>query len=258
MSRDALDKGSQVDVMLPYGGTFASVVNAKPKIASGLDVLESQVYFTRDKKSERRHTLRVLDTDPLAEPAGRTPLLDCKQRSIWRKAPFGLDQFGRKVAFCLMWISLLIGAQPRRGKTFAARLIALFAALDPFVDITLIDGKSSKDWQPLRLRRAPVHPGHPPDQGRRPGAARPRRAVRDRRGTSSTSTTELGQAARVGVPRGQADREAVPPPRPARAAADHGRVPVLFRAGRPEEATRSSPACCRGSARSARPPASSS
>jgi S-DNA-T family DNA segregation ATPase FtsK/SpoIIIE len=151
MSRDPLDKGSQVVVYLPYGGTFAKVVNAKTAIASGLDVLESQVYFTRDKQSERRHTLRVLDTDPLAEAAGRTPLLDCRQRSIWRKAPFGLDQFGRKVAFCLMWISLLVGAQPRRGKTFAARLIALFGALDPFVDITLIDGKSSKDWQPLRL-----------------------------------------------------------------------------------------------------------
>ena len=151
MSRDALDKGSQVVIYLPYGGTFASVIKAAPVIASGLDVLESQVYFTKDKQSERRHTLRVLDADPLAEPAGRTPLLDCKQRSIWRKAPFGLDQFGRKVAFCLMWISLLIGAQPRRGKTFAARLIALFAALDPFVDLWLIDGKSSKDWQPLQL-----------------------------------------------------------------------------------------------------------
>jgi hypothetical protein len=151
MSRDSLNKGSQVDVYLPFGGTFAAVVNAKTKIASGLDVLESQVYFTRNKQSERRHALRVLDADPLSEPAGRTPLLDCKQRSIWRKAPFGLDQFGRKVAFCLMWVSLLIGAQPRRGKTFAARLIALFAALDPFVDITLIDGKSSKDWQPLRM-----------------------------------------------------------------------------------------------------------
>ena len=46
-------------------------------------------------------------------PAGRTPLLDCKQRSVWRKLPFGLDQFGRRVQFCLMWISLLIGAQPR-------------------------------------------------------------------------------------------------------------------------------------------------
>jgi len=151
MTRDSLDKGSQVVIYLPYGGTFDAVVNAKTKIASGLDVAESQVYVTRDKQSERRHTLRVLDTDPLCEPAGRTPLLDCKQRSIWRKVPFGLDQFGRKVAFCLLWISLLIGAQPRRGKTFAGRLLALYAALDPYVDITLIDGKASKDWQPLRL-----------------------------------------------------------------------------------------------------------
>ena len=151
MSRDALDKGSQVVVYLPFGGTFDAVVNAKPKIASGLDVLESQVYFTRDKQSERRHTLLVLDTDPLGEPAGPTPLLDCKQRSIWRKIPFGLDQFGRKVAFCLMWVSLMIGAQPRRGKTFSGRLLALYAALDPYVDITLIDGKSSRDWLPFRL-----------------------------------------------------------------------------------------------------------
>ncbi len=150
MTRDALDKGSQVVIYLPYGGTFAAVVNAKPKIASGLDVAESQVYFTRDKQSERRHTLRVLDADPLGEPAGRTPLLDCKQRSIWRKAPFGLDQFGLKVALCLMWISMLIGAQPRRGKTFSGRQLVLYAALDPWVDITLIDGKSSPDWLPLR------------------------------------------------------------------------------------------------------------
>lgn len=151
MSRDGLNKGSQVVIHLPYGGTFQAVVNAKTKVASGLDVAESQVYFTKDKQSERRHTLRVLDVDPLSEPAGRTPLLDCKQRSIWRKFPFGLDQFGQKVAFCLLWISLLVGAQPRRGKTFAGRAVALFAALDPYVDITLIDGKSSKDWQPLRL-----------------------------------------------------------------------------------------------------------
>jgi S-DNA-T family DNA segregation ATPase FtsK/SpoIIIE len=150
MTRDALDKGSQVVVYLPYGGTFAKVVNAKTEIASGLDVAGSQVYFHKDKQSERRHTLRVLDADPLAEPAGRTPLLDCKQRSIWRKAPFGLDQFGRKVAFCLLWVSLLIGAQPRRGKTFAGRQLALFAALDPYVNITLIDGKSSRDWLPLK------------------------------------------------------------------------------------------------------------
>ena len=32
-----------------------------------------------------------------------------------------------------MWISILVGAQPRKGKTFSARLLALFAALDPYV-----------------------------------------------------------------------------------------------------------------------------
>jgi hypothetical protein len=150
MSRDPLDKGSQVVVYLPYGGTFEAVMNAKTRIASGLDVLESQVYFTRDRQSERRHLLRVLDADPLAEPAGRTPLLDCKQRSVWRKFPFGLDQFGQRVAFCLMWYSMLIGAQPRKGKTFSGRLIALFCALDPYVPITIIDGRMSPDWLPFR------------------------------------------------------------------------------------------------------------
>jgi len=84
------------------------------------------------------------------EPAGRTPLLDCKQRSIWRKVPFGLDQFGQRVAFCLMWYSMLIGAQPRKGKTFSGRLLALYAALDPWVNITLIDGRQSPDWLPFR------------------------------------------------------------------------------------------------------------
>jgi DNA segregation ATPase FtsK/SpoIIIE, S-DNA-T family len=150
MSRDALNKGSQVVVYLPYGGTFAAVINAKTKIASGLDVAESQVYFTKDKQSERRHTLLVLDADPLAEPAGRTPLLDCRQRSIWDRFPLGLDQFGRRVAFCLMWFSVLIGAQPRKGKTFTGRLVALWAALDPFVKITIIDGRMSPDWLPFR------------------------------------------------------------------------------------------------------------
>ena len=151
MTRDTLDKGSQVVIYLPYGGTFAKVVNNTTEIASGLDVAVSQVYFTRDKQSERRHTLRVLDADPLSEPAGARRCWTASSALSGARSRSGIDQFGRKVAFCLLWISLLIGAQPRRGKTFAARLIALFAALDPYVDITLIDGKSSKDWQPLRL-----------------------------------------------------------------------------------------------------------
>jgi hypothetical protein len=144
-------EGSRVVVDLPYGKTFADVVNAKDKLASGLDVKLTQVYITDDPSSERRFILWIADTDPLAIPAGPTPLLDCKRRLVWRPCPFGLDQFGRKVAFHLLWVSVLVGAQPRKGKTFAARLLALFCALDPYVRLTIIDGKASPDWRSFRL-----------------------------------------------------------------------------------------------------------
>ena len=160
--------GSRVLIDLPYGRTFADAVAARPKIASGLDVKIQQVYLTEDPTSERRHTLWVADRDPLAVPAGRTPLLDCKPRSIWQPAPFGLDERGRKVTLLLLWISVLVGAPPRKGKTFAARLLALYAALDPYVKLTVADGKDSPDWKKFRLvahrfitGTQPTRDGHP-------------------------------------------------------------------------------------------------
>ena len=148
MSHDGT--GSKVKVVLPYGKGFHDVVKALPALASGLDVAPSQVYLTKDKKSHRRHTMWVADQDPLAVPAGRTPLLDCKRRSVWAPAPFGLDERGRKVTLLLLWISILIGAQPRKGKTFSGRLLALYAALDPTVRQSIVDGKNSPDWTAFR------------------------------------------------------------------------------------------------------------
>jgi len=151
MSRDPLGQGSQVVVDLPWGKTFADVVKNKGALASGLDVSLNQVFLTPDESSNRRHLLFVADRDPLALPAGKTPLLSGKPTDIWAPAPFGLDERGRKVALSLMWISILVGAQPRKGKTFSARLLALYAALDPYVRIIIADGKMSADWDKFRL-----------------------------------------------------------------------------------------------------------
>jgi S-DNA-T family DNA segregation ATPase FtsK/SpoIIIE len=151
MSRDVSDTGSQVVIDLPYGKGFTDVLKAKGAIASGLDVTINQVFLTPDETSNRRHQLFVADRDPLAIPAGRTPMLDCKPRSIWDPAPFGLDERGRKVSLSLMWTSVLVGAQPRKGKTFSARLLALYAALDPYVRLIVVDGKNSPDWDKFRL-----------------------------------------------------------------------------------------------------------
>ncbi|WP_433388425.1 cell division protein FtsK [Micromonospora sp. KLBMP9576] len=151
MARDPSGTGSQVSIDLPYGKTFDDAVKARGAIASGLDVAVSQVFITRDPSSHRRHTLWVADRDPLAAGAGRTPLLRCKPTDIWQPAPFGLDERGNKVAVDLMWNSVLIGAQPRQGKTFAARLLALYAALDPYVKLTVLDGGGKPDWRKFAL-----------------------------------------------------------------------------------------------------------
>jgi DNA segregation ATPase FtsK/SpoIIIE, S-DNA-T family len=148
MTRDG--DGSRVRVVLPYGTGFDKAVRARDDLAAGLDVAPSQVYLTRDKSSHRRHMLWVADRDPLAVKAGRTPLLDGKPRSIWQPAPLGLDERGRKVTLLLLWVSILIGAQPRKGKTFTGRLLALYAALDPYVRLSVVDGKNSPDWNAFR------------------------------------------------------------------------------------------------------------
>jgi len=149
MARDG--GGSHVIVNLPYGRTFSEAVKAKEKIASGLDVSLSQVFITRDNTSNRSHNLWVADRDPLAMPAGRTPLLRCKATDIWQPAPFGLDERGDVVSLLLLWNSILIGAQPRQGKTFSARLLALYAALDPYVKLSIFDFKASPDWRKFTL-----------------------------------------------------------------------------------------------------------
>jgi hypothetical protein len=75
----------------------------------------------------------------------------CKPTDIWTPAPFGLDERGNRVAVDMMWNSILVGAQPRQGKTFSARTLALYAALDPYVKLSVFDGKGSPDWRKFRL-----------------------------------------------------------------------------------------------------------
>jgi S-DNA-T family DNA segregation ATPase FtsK/SpoIIIE len=143
--------GSGVGVILPRAVTFDDALKARPKLASALDVAVSQVYLTPSPVSHRRHRLWVADVDPLAVPVGRTPLLACKPTDIWQPAPLGLDERGQLVTLLLMWVSVLIGALPRMGKTFVARLLGLFAALDPFVKLDVFDPSGKPDWRKFAL-----------------------------------------------------------------------------------------------------------
>jgi S-DNA-T family DNA segregation ATPase FtsK/SpoIIIE len=145
--RDA--NGWRVVLDLPFGTTADRAMLRRTDIASGLDVDERQTFLSRVRGasgSARRVALWVADEDPLAVPAGPSPLIRASRVDFWQPFPFGVDERGVEVALSLLWAALLVGAIPRQGKTFAARLVGLAAALDPHVRLYVYDLKGSPDW----------------------------------------------------------------------------------------------------------------
>ncbi|AXK35887.1 cell division protein FtsK [Streptomyces armeniacus] len=139
--------GWRVVVDLPFGKTFADAMKAHGALASGIDIAPTQLFLDPDGTSNRRVVLWIADRDPLAVPAGPTPLLGATRVDFWKPFPWGLDERGNQVDISMLWTSLLVGAVPRQGKTFSARTIALAAALDPHVRLIVFDGKASPDWR---------------------------------------------------------------------------------------------------------------
>jgi len=158
--------GYTVIIDLPGGRTADKAISMRDEIASGLDVDERQVFLSRVRGasgSARRVDLWVCDVDPLTIPAGHTALLDMERVNFWQPWPFGKNERGADVELCILWAAMLIGAIPRRGKTFVARLVALAASLDPHVDLYIFDFKGSPDWVPFRQVAHRIFHGDRPD-----------------------------------------------------------------------------------------------
>jgi DNA segregation ATPase FtsK/SpoIIIE, S-DNA-T family len=143
--------GWRVVVDLPYGKTFEDAVNAHARLASGMDIAPTQLFLDKDETSGRRVSYWIADRDPLAVPSGKSPLLGATRVDFWKPFPWGVDERGNPVMATMLWLSLLVGAVPRQGKTFSARTIALAAALDPYVRLYVFDGKASPDWRKFAL-----------------------------------------------------------------------------------------------------------
>jgi S-DNA-T family DNA segregation ATPase FtsK/SpoIIIE len=141
--------GWAVTVDLPPTRKATDVIKNREALASALAVDEVQLIVERVRGNgghAGRVAMWVADEDPYATPPLRTPLLDVQRWDAWRPVPFGRDARDRKIDLPLVWTSLLIGAIPRQGKTFAARLAAAGLILDPFTRLYVADFKAGKDW----------------------------------------------------------------------------------------------------------------
>ena len=143
--------GWRVIVDLPYGKTFEDALKAHGRLSSGMDIAPTQLFLDKDETSGRRVSYWIADRDPLAVPSGKSPLLGATRVDFWKPFPWGVDERGNPVMATMLWLSLLVGAVPRQGKTFSARTIALAAALDPYVRLYVFDGKASPDWRKFAL-----------------------------------------------------------------------------------------------------------
>jgi len=142
--------GWRADVDLPLGVTAGDVMDKRKELASGLRRPLGCVWPEQDRDE---HPGRLVlwvgmrDVSKTRQPSW--PLAKRGGVDLFRPVPFGTDQRGRWVSLCLMYVSAVIGAIPRMGKTFALRLLLLVAALDVRAELHVYDLKGTGDLSPL-------------------------------------------------------------------------------------------------------------
>ncbi|HEY3683556.1 MAG TPA: cell division protein FtsK [Streptosporangiaceae bacterium] len=142
--------GYRADVNLPHGVTVNDVIERRDRLASGLRRPLGCVW---PEAVPGEHTGRLLlwvgDNDMAKTKQPAWPLRRNGTVDLFKAAPFGTDQRGRWVPLTLMYVSVIIGAIPRMGKTFLLRLLLLIAAQDPRAEIHAYDLKGTGDLSPL-------------------------------------------------------------------------------------------------------------
>ncbi|MFA1552018.1 FtsK/SpoIIIE domain-containing protein [Actinomadura chokoriensis] len=151
-------------VELPAGTTAKHAAKRRAELASSIGVDVVQLAVDPVKGHAGRIGLWVADTDPMQGDAVTSPLVNRRDPvDFWTGRVFaGRDARGRAVEFSLVERSYLIGGEPGGGKSVAANNVLAFAALDPYVELWLADGKGGfdlADWEPVahRVLERPEH-----------------------------------------------------------------------------------------------------
>ncbi|GAA3621378.1 FtsK/SpoIIIE domain-containing protein [Lentzea roselyniae] len=142
--------GWRAEIDLPGGATAEDIIKNRSKLASALGRPLGSVWPEgRADISPARLVLWVGDEDMSQAKQPAWPLRKGDAIDLFDPQPFGTDVRGNWVRFTLMFVSGVIGAVPRMGKTFALRLLLLIAALDPRAELHVFDLKGTGDLSPL-------------------------------------------------------------------------------------------------------------
>jgi hypothetical protein len=131
--------GVRLDVAVPAAVGLAELESNADRLASTLHV--QGVRVAPDRARADRATVTIVQRDPLLEAAPAWPLMDARAVSAWEPVPVGVDEDGEPVTITLPYRNVLVGGEPGGGKSVAVSQLLAVAALDPDVDLWLLDGK---------------------------------------------------------------------------------------------------------------------
>lgn len=141
--------GVEVDVLLPSGVSTEEVQNRRRKLAENLTRHEHELFITIPQAA-RTVRLWIADPGALDEPIGASPLVTDPELTADYydgRAPWGQDLRGDQAAITVFQMHLLVTGLSNQGKTASLRALALWLALDPFVEFRIADLKGVGDWR---------------------------------------------------------------------------------------------------------------
>lgn len=144
-------RGTYAQIRLPAGVTAEKIARRRGDLATGLYRQAKEVWPSTGGEAGILE-LWVADKGALAEGAGPYPLLESGVTDVFRGVPFGRSLRGDPVVAPLMERNTIIGGIPGQGKSSAARVLMVGAALDPTAELRICIPDTNFDFEALRPR----------------------------------------------------------------------------------------------------------
>lgn len=142
--------GQTAVVDLPAGVIAMDVVDKRDQLAGAFRLPKQQVWPSHVRgEHPGRLAIWVAEKPVNAMRAPTWPLLKGGESDYFKPIPFGTDERLRRLDWILAEKSSLFAGVPGAGKSLAARVVALGAALDPIVDFIIFDFKGLGDFDQL-------------------------------------------------------------------------------------------------------------
>ncbi|MFD2421688.1 hypothetical protein [Amycolatopsis pigmentata] len=160
-------KGYRTIFDLPAGVTPLMVANQADVLAKNLHRNPVEVWPSDDGKRKGGRAgfvnLYVADSGVMDKPTPPYPLLHEGTADVFAGVPVGITQRGDTVVFVLFGGNFVFGGQPGQGKSNAARVVMLGAALDPLAELRVHVFANNGDFDAYEPRLALYVKGATPE-----------------------------------------------------------------------------------------------